>query len=365
MKIVFSLLIVVHALIHIFGFVKAFELSEVKALTLPISKSMGVLWLLACFLLISFVFLSYINSNFGWLLGFSGLLLSQILIFVYWQDAKFGTIPNVLILVAVVIGYGTAHFSNQYRQEVSQGFEQTNALSLLIESDILSLPTPVQRYMRYTGAVGQPKVHNVKIKFVGQIRKNEQSAWMPFLSEQYNFIPSTTRLFFMNATMKNLPVVGFHCFKDGHAFMDIRLLSLFKVQYQSGNEMDTAETVTFFNDMCCMAPATLIDKRIKWLEVQDNSVKASFTSNNITISAWLYFNEKGELINFVSDDRYAAGDDNKMKKIRWSTPLKDYKEMNGHKLAGYAEAIYSYPEGDLCYGTFSTTDVIYNCKKFE
>lgn len=59
-------------------------------------------------------------------------------------------------------------------------------------------------------------------------------------------------------------MAGFHCFKNGEAYMDIRLLSIFKVEYQSGAVIVTSETVTFFNDMCVMAPAALIDKRIKW-----------------------------------------------------------------------------------------------------
>lgn len=59
--------------------------------------------------------------------------------------------------------------------------------------------------------------------------------------------------------------------------------------------MDKAETVTFFSDMCCMAPPTLIDERIVWEEVYGNSIRASFTYNYITISVWLYFNEQGEL----------------------------------------------------------------------
>ena len=47
------------------------------------------------------------------------------------------------------------------------------------------------------------------------------------------------------ATMMRLPVAGYHCYKNGQALMDIRLFSLFKVQYQQGNEMNIAETVTF------------------------------------------------------------------------------------------------------------------------
>lgn len=49
----------------------------------------------------------------------------------------------------------------------------------------------------------------------------------------------------MKASMNGLPVAGFHSFKGGDAFMDIRLFSIFKVQYQSGAEMGIAETVTF------------------------------------------------------------------------------------------------------------------------
>ena len=142
--------------------------------------------------------------------------------------------------------------------------------------------------------------------------------------------------------------------------MDIRLLSLFKVAYQSGMEMGIAETVTFFNDMCCMAPATLIDQRIKWLDSSSNTAHAAFSNNGITISARLYFNDTGELVNFISEDRYAAGDNNTMQRLRWATPLKDYREVDGYRLATRAEAIFTYPVGDLCYGTFNLRHITYN-----
>lgn len=166
-----------------------------------------------------------------------------------------------------------------------------------------------------------------------------------------------TRLFFMKAVMKHLPVAGYHRYLNGRAIMDIRLLSLFTVQYQDGDEMNRAETVTFFNDMCCMAPATLIDKRIGWLQTGSNTVRATFTNNDISITADLFFNDIGELVNFRSDDRYNvdAGE-----RLPWSTPLKDYKQQNGYKLASSAEAIYTYPDKDVCYGTFTITSIRYN-----
>ncbi|MBK7637018.1 MAG: hypothetical protein IPJ13_24135 [Saprospiraceae bacterium] len=138
---------------------------------------------------------------------------------------------------------------------------------MLATDDIKHMPALVQKYLHYTGSIDKPKVHNFRIDFSGKIRSYEAKEWMPLTSEQYNFMPAT-RLFFLDATKKQIPVSGFHRFKNGKAYMDIRLLSLFKVQYMEGKEMNISETVTFFNDLCCMAPAALIDERIKWLETE-------------------------------------------------------------------------------------------------
>lgn len=367
MKILFTLLIVFHGLIHLLGFAKAFNFAAVIQLSQNIPRFTGILWLVTAILFLATTIVFLLKQEWWWLPAALAVLLSQYLIFSSWHDAKFGTIANVLILLAAIAGYGNRHFSSQYKNEVNAGLKRTAAVpdSVLTEADMQLLPEPVKKYLRCTGAVGQPKVKNFKVEFSGQIRKDEQAEWMPFTSEQYNFMDASTRLFFMKATMKHLPVAGFHCFKNGDAFMDIRLFSLFRVQYQTGPEMGEAETVTFFNDMCCMAPATLIDKRITWIETDGNNVKAAFTNNGITISAWLYFNDLGELTNFISDDRYAVAEDNTMKKTRWSTPMKDYREINGYRLPGYAETVYSYAEGDLCYGNFRFMNVEYNCKDFK
>ena len=364
MRIAFFLLIIIHGLIHLFGFVKAFGLADVKQLTQTISKPFGVIWLHAfIFFLMAAIMFALKNSHW-WLLGLIALVTSQALIIYFWHDAKFGTIANAIILIAVTIGYGTSSYYCKYQNDVKTGLQQADYFqnSILTESDIQQLPEPVKKYLRYTGSIGKPKVNNFKIVFTGTLRKNEQSEWMPFNSEQFNILKTPTRLFFMNAVMKGLPVAGYHGFKNGDAFMDIRLFSIFRVQYQDGKEMDLSETVTFFNDMCCMAPATLIDKRITWLTVESNKVKASFMNNDITVSAWLYFNDKGELINFISDDRYSA---DAGKKLPWATPLKDYKEINGYKLFGNAQVIYSYPDRDLYYGTFKLVTIEYNCKNID
>jgi hypothetical protein len=359
----FSFIVFIHGLIHLMGFAKAFKLAEISQLTLPISPLRGVCWLAAMFLFLASIPLLLFKKEAWWQVAIAAGLLSQTLILLSWQDAKFGTIANIIIFSVAIFSCAEWHFHHLYANEVKAEITLGSQPSaLLTEADLAPLPDPIKKYIRLSGALGKPKVTNFRISFTGKIRKNQQSAWMPFTSEQYNFMEPVTRLFFMKATMKGLPVAGYHRFKDGKATMDIRLWSLAPVAYQAGDEMNVAETVTFFNDMCCMAPATLIDKRIKWSEIESKKVKAEFTNNKITITAWLDFNEQGELVNFISDDRFAvdAG-----RKLRWSTPLKDYRGFNGYRIPSYAEAIYSYPEGNLSYGALIVSQVEYNCRDFR
>lgn len=358
-RIIFISLLCIHGIIHLMGFAKAFGFARMEAMTKEIHKEQGVFWLLACLLfLLAAFFFGYSKSNWS-VFALLAVGISQYLIISSWDDARFGTIANTLIFIATLIGFSSWNFHKQFETDFKLllNAEANKTSELLTEQDLVNLPVLVQNYLRQAGVVGKPKVHHFKIGFVGKIRKDEHSEWMPFKSIQYNFMENPARLFFMNATMKGLPVAGYHSYKNGKAFMDIRLFSVFKVQYQDGTEMDLAETVTFFNDMCCMAPATLIDKRIQWTPIDEYHVRATFSNQGLVISAELEFNAQGQLVNFTSNDRYAA---DAGKRLPWSTPLKDYKHINGHTISSSADAIYTYPQGQLTYGTFQLVELEYN-----
>jgi hypothetical protein len=364
MKYLFVFLLLVHGLIHLLGFVKAFGFADVNQLSRQISKPMGILWLFVTILLIATALFYLLQNEYWWLIALVGIFLSQLLIMFYWQDAKFGTLANIIILFIVIPAWAAWRFEHQYKKDVAANISYINNLNepLLTTEAISTLPEPVQRYIIYSGALNKPIPKNFFIKFKGQIRADEKSEWMPFTTEQYNFIEKPTRLFYMKAIMKKLPVGGYHAYRNGIATMDIRLLSLFTVQYQSGREMDIAETVTWFNDLCLYAPGALVDERISWQPLDSLSSKAIFTFQDISISATLHFNTQGELINFTSDDRRRIVSQDEIQKIQFSTPVKDYIEINGNRVPSYGEAVWSLPKGDLVYGQFHCMDVQYNVK---
>ena len=250
-----------------------------------------------------------------------------------------------------------------YRQEVREGLRRTGIIKheIVTESDMLHLPGAVRRYLDYAGVTGREKVRNAKIEFTGRIRSKPGDQWMKFSSQQYNFFDNQTRAFYITARKMGMPAGGLHLYKNEQAFMTIKMFNLFTIVDARGEKMNQAETVTLFNDMCFMAPATLIDKNIEWREVDDRTVDATFTNGSLSIKARLYFNEKGELINFISNDRYETTDGKTLLNYPWSTPVKDYREINGSRLATGASTIYHHPGDDFCYGEFNLKDVRYNC----
>ena len=258
-----------------------------------------------------------------------------------------------------------SNFKTTFKLETEKGLKRYSPQALLKEEDIKHLPLPVQKYIIYTGSLGKEKIHNLKVSFKGGFKTNPQSGFLNFKSVQYNFYDEPTRIFYIRAKKLGLPFDGLHLYKGPNATMQIKVASLFQVVNARGPEMNRGETVTLFNDMCIMAPAALIDKNIEWETIDSLIVKAKYTNQGNTITAILFFNEKGELINFSSDDRYESADGKVYKSYTWTTPVKDYKEFNGRKLACYGETIWHKPEGEFCYGKFTLTEVEYNCKEFK
>ncbi|WP_157503025.1 DUF6544 family protein [Mangrovimonas xylaniphaga] len=366
MRIAFVFFMLLHALIHLFGFAKAFGLAELKDLRLPISKPTGMVWLLAAVLLGIYGVLYLTGAKYHWLFGMLAVLLSQGLIVYYWKDAKFGSIPNVLIIVVAFVSLGSFLLKRELTSRVQHDLLENNSFptDILTEKDIAHLPAPVQGYLRYTKSVGQEKVKNFRAEFAGVLHSKPNDQGMKVQSVQYNFYENPSRYFYITATKMGLPATALHLYQNETATFQVKLLNWITLVDAKGTQMNLGETVTLFNDMCVIAPATLIDHRIRWEAINDTVAKANFTNGNITISAKLYFNKNHELVNFISSDRYET-DGNTYHNFPWSTPVKDYKMMNGYLLPSQGSMIYHKPEGDFTYGELGYKSVTYNVTELK
>jgi hypothetical protein len=365
MRIAFNGLLLIHGLIHLLGFAKAFGLAELAQLSQPISRPLGVLWLAAALLMIAS---GFTPARGFWLIGSVAVVLSSIAIANSWHDAKFGALANVIVLLGV--GYtfaaqGPVSLAAEYRRNVAAILAAPGAPPLITEADIATLPVPVQRYLRVTGAVGQPRILNVRAHWTGRMRSSAKDPWMIFRAEQVNtFGRMPARLFSMNAIMKGVPVDILHRFVAASATFRVRVLSLYTMVDAKGAVMDQSETVTILNDLCVLAPAALIDPALRWEASDASSARVAFSRGVHTVRATLQFDPAGELVDFVSDDRSRASADGKtFTPERWSTPLRAYRAFGARRLSSHGEAVTHASDGAFAYGEFELQGIEYNVSR--
>jgi hypothetical protein len=345
------ILLLVHGLIHLGS----------------LARSTGWLWGLVAVLMLASAVLVQWRDGRWWMLAGVAIVISQVLIIGRWQDARLGTIANALLLLAVVTSGASWQFHRRYTAAVSTALARTELESnaVIVDDDLNNLPSPIQRYLRAAGVVGTRRPRSMRIELSGQIR-SEGGPWMPFTTEQFNTFNVPARFFWMDATMKGLPTKGFHSYDDGVASMRIKLLGLFPVVDVAGRELDTAETVTWFNDLCLFAPGALLDSRISWQAIDDHSASATFSRHRQSITAVLIFDQQDRIINFISDDRYVVAPPASPVRRRFSTPASEHRDINGRLLPGHGDAIWQLPSQSsgetypFVYGRFTLTSIAYD-----
>lgn len=368
MKIGFALFLVIHGLIHLIGFAKAYRLADPPQLTQPIARPVGVLWLLAALLLLTTAGALFFAPRWYWAVGAAALVSSQAAISLAFRDARYGTLANLALLLGVAYGLwaqGPLSLGAQYQRDVQAALARGGSTATITEADLARLPPPVQRYLRVTGWVGKPQVYNLRARFRGQIRSDPQAPWMTFTAEQYSFYQPPARLFYMAASRAGVPFQALHRYVGDTATMRVRLAALIPITDASGPELDQAETVTLFNDLCLLAPPMLLSPAIDWQLSDERTVQALFQNAGHRIQAVLQFSESGELIDFSSEDRYRASADGRtFTRTRWTTPISDYRRFGAHRAMAYGEAHWHTPggesEGEFAYGRFELDELTYN-----
>src|SRR6185436_1053376 len=66
---IIAALLIVHGLVHLVGFAKAFGYASLPQLTLPISRQAGLVWLLAGLLVCASAVLLVARPRMGWIVG--------------------------------------------------------------------------------------------------------------------------------------------------------------------------------------------------------------------------------------------------------------------------------------------------------
>lgn len=234
-----------------------------------------------------------------------------------------------------------------------------NTNTRIVTADMLKhLPEPVQRYLNYTGVVGQPWINTVRIKYTGRFRMAVDKPWMPIKADQvYTTNPPAFRwqaqfkmfgLWLMN---------GDDTYQHGQGHMFGKVAGLFKVVDFRGEEMNQGTMLRYLNEMTWF-PIALLSDYITWQAVDDSSVDVTFTDCGKSVTARLFFGDDGRLINF-SAMRYRENKGS-FTLDRWDTPMTEWGVLGGLNLPIRGQAVWKLPAGDLPYADLKLTEIEYN-----
>lgn len=365
MRLVLIILLGIHGIIHLFGFLKAFEIFQFNAITQPISRTFGLVWFITFILFVFTILLLIFKSEYWWLIGFSAVVFSQILIFNYWSDAKFGTIANLIILVSVMIAYSSFSYKNKILKERVFMLENSKNITedVITEETISGLPYIVQQWLMNNGTIGKSPISNVHLVQELELKlKPEQSEWNYGTAEQYITVQPPSFNWSISTQMNSIfDVMGRDKFQNGQGEMIIKLFSLFPVAEAKNHEHINQATLQRYLAEIVWYPSAALSSYIKWDSLSEYSAKATMEYNGTKGSGEFHFDEKGDFKKFVAM-RYQ--DTNSVMPTEWTVVATKTEERNGIKIPVNCEASWKLESGNWTWLKLKIKDIEYNVKKF-
>ena len=333
MRITFIIMILMHGMIHLMGFLKAFDLANIKALTLEMPRFYGVLWLLAFTLFIGTAILYITNNTYWWLFAIGAVILSQILTFLFWSDAKFATIPNLLILTIGLISYSSYAFDQKIKAEMQTALAEqskeykSNPRLHRIED----LPESVQHWLRKSGALEMKWIENVYLKQQVKIKLSEdQKDWTDATAEQFNITHSPS--FYWNVRGQMNPFFYFRGrdkFEKGKGEMLIKLLSIIPIVHVEENtKLDQAALQRYLAEIIWF-PTVALHPSISWKAIDEHSAQATLSIGDTKGTGIFHFVD-GEFSHFTAQ-RFKETDSEAHPK-EWLVESEEIKLINGIRI---------------------------------
>ena len=361
MKIAFLLATTLHGLIHVLGFVKGTGIKKVNALSLPISKPMGIIWLVAAVLFFVYIILQLANNEYNWLAGFIAVVCSQVLIILFWKDAKFGTLPNILIFVVSIISFGNYRFQRFVEREKAQLVIPNNNSEekIISERDIKHLPKPIIKWLRQTGAIEKPYISVGMVVQQAKIKmKPDQKKWMTATARQYSAIDNPAFIWTTNVKVNSLLYFqGRDKFAEGKGEMLIILNSLLNVVDERGKKINEGSIQRYLGEMVWF-PSLALSPYISWETIDSTTVKATMEFEGTKGSGTFHFNSDGDFIKF-SALRFMENKKNS-KRYEWVLLVDSYESFGGIKVPVKMTATWKLEEGDWTWLILEVKDIKYN-----
>lgn len=225
-------------------------------------------------------------------------------------------------------------------------------VDIVAVSQIVGLPEPAQRYLRFMGVVGRPQDWSFRLGFTGRFRTKPQQPRMKCEAWQYNSRLALARIFHIRIRLGGLlPIIARDTYIEGRGHMLVKLLDLFTLADGTGEEYDIGELVTYLNDAVLGAPSMLLVPGVSWSSVDASSFDLTLTDHGRTVTGRVLVDAKGAPTDFSTTDRFCYNPDqpNQLIRARWTTPIAGWEMIDGRRLPTGVQAVWHLSQGQFAY----------------
>ncbi|MGV8084025.1 MAG: DUF6544 family protein [Coriobacteriia bacterium] len=262
------------------------------------------------------------------------------------------TIIIALLLVFIIMIFFNIPYSpasTQFQKTVSEKLKTAeNTADVFTKEDIANLPTPVQRYFRYCGYLGSPKMTYMRASLgdVDFVMPEDRILRIDY--QQFNLVTRPERYALISSSLYGIPFEGLDTLDNGKGGMRGTLAKIIPLFDQRGEAMDRACLVTWLAE-CLLVPDAALQDFVSWEPVDDTRAKGTVTWEGVSVSGVFTFAETGELLDFRTSDRTAIGMDGKETKADWSALFRHYHSVNGLLQPEVIQSVWHYEKGDCVY----------------
>jgi len=356
MRIVLVILIAIHAVAHLPGFMSGFGFSRMT-MSRPVAPGAGVAWGIACLLLLASAAMLLAGKQWG-LPGLLGVFISQVLVILWWRDAKLGTIVNIIVLLPAIINIAEWQFrilANKQAEELLNNPQVAH----VSKSRVADLPVPVKHWLETSGALRTPQIHSLRLRQKGKLRIEPGGKWLAVTAEQYFNTDRPSFLWIASINAGMYPVASKDLFENGKGRMTIKVASLVTVADATGREMDQGTMLRYLAEIQWF-PQAALSPFIRWEGIDPLTARAIFTIDTKSVEGVFYFNERGDITLFEAK-RYMEQKGTYSLQT-WSVPVTAYAVFEGVRVPCRGNAIWKLKEGDFNWFRWEVTEINYDPK---
>jgi hypothetical protein len=222
----------------------------------------------------------------------------------------------------------------------------------VMEEDLRGVPEPVARWIRWSGALGRPRVSVLRMSHGGRFKASPRRPWMVIHGE---YVITTHRPSFTwygrMAIAPGLHAAAIDEYRDGRGRMLVRALSAITMVDARSGATDASAFGRCVAELS-MTPTFFLDReRVRWTEAGPGHARGEVADGALSTPIDLYVREDGAL-DRVEVLRWFDRGGGRATLERFVGRASGEGTWGGRRLPARFDGVWRLPEGELHYVAF-------------